>query len=82
MVSRVPTLWFVCGGGGDKMDCCRTHTPSIYPSIHLSIQAVETQLRPGRISDVPYGEVGFWQGQPSAYFTASHRKFRACTSYG
>ena len=38
--------------------------------------AVETQLAPGRISEVPYAEVGFWQGQPSPYFNESHRKFR------
>eukprot|EP00756_Hemistasia_phaeocysticola_P010851 Hpha_TRINITY_DN15056_c0_g11::TRINITY_DN15056_c0_g11_i1::g.126112::m.126112 len=34
------------------------------------------QLKPGTLSKVPYAEVGFWQGQPSAYWNASHHKFR------
>lgn len=34
------------------------------------------QLKPGTLSRVPYGEVGYWQGQPSPFYSASHHKFR------
>lgn len=37
---------------------------------------VDVQMKPGALSKVPYAEPPFWQGQPSAFFNESHRKYR------